>query len=109
MLTVASACGLPAVFLETEHGYTTGDLACFSPRQTLLPDAAFCEIGKILSDRQAYAEAQSEALQNAREYYANGTNVELDGEVFRAPSSRYAREPITRSIIRLRFAFISTM
>ena len=52
VLTVASACGLPTVFLETEHGYTTGDLACFSPRQTLLPDAAFCEIGKT-PDRSA--------------------------------------------------------
>lgn len=82
VLTVASACGLPAIFLETERGYTTGDLACFSPRQTLLPDAAFCEIGKILSDRQAYAEAQSEALKNAREYYANSTSVELDGKFF---------------------------
>lgn len=82
VLTVASACGLPAIFLETEQGYTTGDLACFSPRQNLLPDAAFCEIGKILADPQAYAEAQTEALRNAREYYANSTNVELDGAFF---------------------------
>jgi hypothetical protein len=82
VLTVASACGLPAIFLETEHGYATGDLACFSPRQTLLPDAAFCEIGKILSDRNAYAEAQSEALKNAREYYTNGGNLDLSGAFF---------------------------
>jgi hypothetical protein len=81
-LTVASACGLPTVFLETENGYTTGDLACFSPRQTLLPDAAFCEIGKLLSDRHAYAEARAEALQNSREYYANGTNLEFDATFF---------------------------
>ncbi|MGD0222970.1 MAG: hypothetical protein ABSF71_11585 [Terriglobia bacterium] len=82
VLTVAAACGLPAIFLETEHGYTTGDLACFSPRQTLLPDAAFCEIRKILTDRQAYAEAQTEALKNAREYYADSTDVKLDGTFF---------------------------
>ena len=31
VLTVASACGLPTIFLETEHGYQTSDLACFSP------------------------------------------------------------------------------
>jgi hypothetical protein len=91
-LTVASACGLPTVFLETERGYTTGDLACFSPRQTLLPDAAFCEIGKLLSDRQAYAEARTEALRNAREYYANGTSLEFDATFF----ERLLRtEPVT--------------
>ena len=82
VLTVASACGLPTVFLATEHGYTTGDLACFSPGQTLLPDAAFCEIGRILRDRQAYAEARTQALRNAREYYANGTNLDLSGVFF---------------------------
>ncbi len=81
-LTVASACGLPTVFLETENGFTTGDLACFSPRQTLLPDAAFSEIGKLLRDRKAYAEARAETLRNAREYYANGTNPEFDGAFF---------------------------
>lgn len=82
VLTVASACGLPTVFLETEYGYTTGDLACFSPRQTLRPDAAFCEIRRILTDQQAYAETRTEALQNAREYYANGTNLDLSGTFF---------------------------
>jgi hypothetical protein len=81
-LTVASACGLPTVFLETEHGYTTGDLTCFSPGQTLLPDAAFCEIAKILTDRQAYGEARTQALRNAREYYANGTNLDLSAAFF---------------------------
>jgi hypothetical protein len=81
-LTVASACGLPTVFLETDRGYSTGDLACFSPRQTLQFDPAFCEIGKILTDRRAYAEARAEALQNAREYYANGTNLDLSVTFF---------------------------
>jgi hypothetical protein len=75
VLTVASACGLPTIFLETEDGYTTGDLACFSPRQTFLPDPAFCEISNILTNRQAYAEARAQALRNAREYYADGTNL----------------------------------
>src|ERR1700674_291372 len=92
VLTVASACGLPTVFLETEHGYTTGDLACFGPRQTLLPDAAFCEIAKILTDRQAYAKARTQALRNAREYYANGTNLDLGATFF----ERLLRtEPVT--------------
>jgi hypothetical protein len=31
VLTVASACGLPTFFLETEQGFTNADLACFSP------------------------------------------------------------------------------
>jgi hypothetical protein len=82
VLTVASACGLPTFFLETEQGYTTGDLACFGPCQTLLPDAAFCEIGKILANRKAYAEARTHALRNAREYYAGGTNLDLGAPFF---------------------------
>lgn len=82
VLTVASASGLPTIFLDTEQGYRTGDLACFSPEQTLLPDAAFYEIRRLLIDRHAYAEARSKALQNAREYYANGTNLELSGTFF---------------------------
>jgi hypothetical protein len=81
-LTVASACGLPAVFLETEGGFKTADLACFSPGQTLLPDAAFCEIKKIMTDPQAYAGARTQALANAREYYENGANLDLDVTFF---------------------------
>ena len=82
VLTVASACGLPTVFLQTEQGFTTADLACFSPGQTLLPDAAFCEIRKIMADRQAYAEARTQALRNAREYYTAGNNLDLDATFF---------------------------
>ncbi len=82
VLTVASACGLPTIFLQTEQGYTTGDLACFSPRQTLPPDAAFCEISKILTDHAAYAEARAVAQRNGREYYAEGKNAHLDGAFF---------------------------
>jgi hypothetical protein len=82
VLTVASACGLPTIFLEAEHGYKTGDLACFSPHQTLLPDAALSEIRRILTDRQAYDEARTHALRNAREYYANGTNLNLNRSFF---------------------------
>jgi hypothetical protein len=81
-LTAASACGLPTVFLQTDRGYTTGDLACFSPGQTLLPDAAICAIRGFLTDRHAYAEARAGALRNAREYYANGTNLDLDTAFF---------------------------
>ena len=45
-LTTASACGLPTIFLQTEGGYTTGDLECFSPDQTLSPNEAFHQITK---------------------------------------------------------------
>jgi hypothetical protein len=82
VLTVASACGLPTIFLQTEGGYTTGDLACFAPRQTLLPDTAFSEISQILTDRQSYAEARALALRNAREYYKDGENANLSGKFF---------------------------
>ena len=82
VLTVASACGLPTIFLETAQCYKTGDLGCFSPRQTLLPDAAFYKITELLTDRRAYSEARIEALRNAREYYADGANRELDATFF---------------------------
>jgi hypothetical protein len=82
VLTVASACGVPAIFLETEDGYTTGDLACFSPSQTLPPAAAFCQIRRLLTNRQAYAEARVQAMQNAREYYADGANLEPNAAFF---------------------------
>lgn len=81
-LTVASACGLPTIFLQTEHGYTTGDLACFADGQMLLPDAAYEEINDILTHTQAYAAARNRALRNAREYYAGGGNLALDGAFF---------------------------
>jgi hypothetical protein len=95
VLTVASACGLPTIFLETEHGYKTGDLACFSPSQTLLPDAAFCKIEELLTDRRAYAEARTEALRNAREYYADGANRELDATFF---AGLLRDEPVTNRL-----------
>ena len=82
VLTIASASGLPTIFLQTEQGFTTRDLACFSPAQTLLPDAAFREISKLLSEPQSYAEARRVALRNASEYYANGANAALDGPFF---------------------------
>jgi hypothetical protein len=82
VLTVASACGLPSVFLQTENGFVTADLACFSPNETLLPDAAFRKIAKMLTDPSSYAHARSEALRNAREYYADGTNADLSGALF---------------------------
>lgn len=82
VLTVSSACGLPSFFLMTENGYSTGDLDCFSPGQTLLPDAAFCEIGRILNDPRAYAAAQALALRNSREYYTDGANLDFTGTSF---------------------------
>jgi hypothetical protein len=36
----------------------------------------------MLTDRRAYAQARGEALQSAREYYANGTNLEMTGAFF---------------------------
>ena len=82
VLTVSSACGIPSVFLQTEQGFTTADLECFSQAQTFEPDAAFAEISKILTDRNAYDEARSDALRNAREYYAGGSNIDLSGAFF---------------------------
>jgi hypothetical protein len=82
VLTVASACGLPTFFLQTEQGYMTEDLACFASGQMLLPEDAFREIGKILSDQGAYAESRDIALGNAREYYENGTNLDFSASFF---------------------------
>lgn len=98
VLTVASACGLPTVFLQTEQGYSTGDLDCFSPGQTLLPDAAYRQIAMILSDRKEYDKARALALRNVRDYYANGANVALDASFFerhlRANSTSRQREQV---------------
>jgi hypothetical protein len=81
-LTVASACGLPTIFLQTEGGYSTGDLACFSPDQTLAPNEALHQITKILTNRQAYTEARTVALRNGREYYANRDCLDFSGPFF---------------------------
>lgn len=81
-LTVASACGLPSYFLETENGYKTGDFACFSPHQTLESHDAFRKIGELLTDRKAYAKASALALQAGSEYYANGANLDVNGGFF---------------------------
>jgi len=81
-LTVASACGLPTIFLQTERGYTTGDLACFSPDQTLAPNEAHRQITKLLTNRHAYAEARAVALRNGHEYYANRDNPDFSGPFF---------------------------
>ena len=82
VLTVASASGLPTIFLRTEGGFRIRDLECFSPAQTLMPDAAFHEVSRLLADREAYAEARQVAMHNASEYYANGANANLDGAFF---------------------------
>jgi hypothetical protein len=81
-LTVASACGLPTIFLQTERGYMTGDLACFSPDQTLALDEAFQQITRLLANRPAYAEARTVALRNGREYYANKDCTDFSGPFF---------------------------
>ena len=82
VLTVTSACGIPSFFIRTDRGYATGDLACFSPFQTLLPDATFHEIARLLKDREEYARARAVALKNARAYYREGENAVLDGKFF---------------------------
>ena len=81
-LTVASACGLPTIFLQTERGYTTGDLACFSPDQTLAPNEALQQITELLTNRHAYAEARTVALHNGREYYADRDHPDFSGSFF---------------------------
>ena len=82
VLTVASASGLPTVFLRTEQGFNIRDLECFSPAQTLLPEAAFREVSRLLTDSEAYAEARRVATRNASWYYAGGANAALDGAFF---------------------------
>jgi hypothetical protein len=82
VLTVASAAGLPTIFLRTERGFKDRDLECFSPAQTLLPDAAFREVSRLLTDSESYAEARQVAMRNASHYYANGANAALDGAFF---------------------------
>lgn len=81
-LTIASASGLPTVFLQTEQGFITRDLDCFSPAQTLTPEEAFRELGQLLTEPGRYAEARKVALQNAGKYYAGGSNAALDGAFF---------------------------
>jgi hypothetical protein len=105
VLSVASACGLPTVFLETEGGYATRDLACFAS-QVFQPEAAFSELGRILTDQRAYAEARTRALQNARGYYANGTNLDLNASFFerllRADSKTREQSSMTGEMANLK-------
>ena len=95
VLTVASASGLPAIFLRTEQGFAIRDLECFAPAQTLLPDAAFREVSRLLTDSESYAEARKVAMRNASEYYANGANALLDGAFF---SGLLNNQPIRKAI-----------
>lgn len=82
VLTVASACGLPTIFLRTEQGFAIRDLECFAPAQTLLPDAAFREASRLLTDHETYVDARKVVMRNASEYYAGGANAALDGAFF---------------------------
>ena len=82
VLTVASGSGLPTIFLRTEQGFTIRDLECFAPEQTLLPDAAFREASRLLTDHETYIEARKVAMCNASVYYAGGVNAALDGAFF---------------------------
>lgn len=82
VVTVASACGIPSIFLQTEDGYSTGDLAPFSPTQTLMPDAAHTQILRLMDDADAYEQARTAALRNAREYYAGGATLQCTGSFF---------------------------
>ena len=82
VLTVASASGLPTLFLRREQGFTIRDLECFSPAQTLFPDAAFCEVSRLLTDHEIYLEARKAAMRNASEYYEGGVNATLDSAFF---------------------------
>jgi len=82
VLTVASASGLPTIFLRTEGGFRIQDLECFAPEQTLLPDEAFRRISQLLTDHDAYAEARETAMRNAGNYYEKGANAVLNGAFF---------------------------
>jgi hypothetical protein len=82
VLTVAAASGLPTFFITTQPGYATEDLACFHPSQTLPPEDAFVKISRVLTDSQAYAEAREASLRCAREYYHNGSQLELNAAFF---------------------------
>jgi hypothetical protein len=82
VLTVASACGLPTIFLQTQDGYVTGDLECFSPDQTLLPDEALRKACSLLKDRDEYARARTIAMRNGENYYTDGKNLKLTREFF---------------------------
>ncbi|MGC1421009.1 MAG: hypothetical protein WA354_12125 [Terracidiphilus sp.] len=95
VLTIASASGLPTIFMRTEQGFKIRDLECFSPAQTLLPDDAFCEVSRLLTDSESYAEARKVAMHNASEYYANGANAVLDGAFF---TSLLNNQPIKKAI-----------
>jgi hypothetical protein len=95
VLTVASASGLPTIFLRTEQGFTIRDLECFSPEQTLLPDAAFREVSKLLTVRECFAEARDVAMRNASEYYTSGANAALDGAFF---TRLLSSEPVKNAV-----------
>jgi hypothetical protein len=82
-LTIAAASGLPTFFIETGQGYATEDLACFRDGQILPPDGAFGEIRRVLSNESAFAVARETALTNARNYYANGANLDLSAAFFK--------------------------
>ena len=77
-LTVASACGLPTIYVGTDS-FATGDLECFLQGQSFLPDDASRAINQVLNDPDAYAVARGLSLKNAREYYEKGSNLEMDG------------------------------
>ena len=94
-LTLAAASGLPTFFLRAD-GYEIGDLACFRRGQTFQPEDAFPEISRVLTDPDAYAEARAVALANAREYYAEGRNMDLNGAFF---SRMLSRGPVSASIL----------
>jgi hypothetical protein len=95
VLTVAAASGLPVVFLDTQNAYKTGDQACFSS-ETLMPDAAFREISKMLKDERAYAQAQAQAVRDGSEYYAQGKNCDFSAGFFEQllrPATSAAKVP----------------
>lgn len=81
-LTIASGAGLPTFFMVADSGYKTKDLASFEKGQLCMPEAAFDQISRVLTNAQAHAEAGFMALKNARDYYANGANLEMSPAFF---------------------------
>lgn len=81
-LTVAAASGLPTFFMTADTGFATEDLACFRLGQTCSPAEALPAICRVLSDERAFGSARAQALKNARQYYSNGANLELNAAFF---------------------------
>jgi len=81
-LTIAAAAGLPTFFMAASDGFATEDLACFNKGQTCRTEDALLRISRVLTSATAYAAASATALENARNYYADGANLQFNPPFF---------------------------